>query len=233
MTTNTKNPLRFYRDIVILSLLTMGELILLTPTVFAKDLYVQPFTEIVVRRGKGTDYKIISMVKSGSKVEFIEGDESYTLVRLPNGKEGWMLTRFLSDDPPLELVVENLSTEKEALQDQLTVAREKIEELSNGLKTTQYELDVASENGSKLQQSYDTLLQDTADVVQIKTDLEKTTEENAVLSRKLAEIEGKYSKVKKDDRFNWFLAGAGVLVLGIILGRLPSPSRRRRSSLLS
>lgn len=233
MTTNSKTPLRFYRNIVLLCLLTAGELFLLTPCVFAKDLYVQPFTEIVVRRGKGTEYKIISMVKSGTKVEFIEGDESYTLVRLPSGKEGWMLTRFLSADQPLEIVVENLTTENEALHEKLAVAREKIEELTGSLKTTQHELDVASENGNQLQRNYDTLLQDTADVVQIKSDLEKTTEENAVLSRKLAEVEEKYSTVKKDDRFNWFLAGAGVLVLGVILGRLPSPTRRRRSSLLS
>lgn len=200
--------------------------------VLASTLYVAPTAELAIRRGQGTEFKIVAMVKNGAKVEVIEETEFYKKVRLASGKEGWMLSRFLTPDPPLDSVVEKLRGEKIKWQEKSTATNQKIEELTLDLATAREEVKKLSLEREELVHDYKTLQRDTADVVQIKQDLERTAEENSSLVKKLAVIEGQYNTLKKDSNMYWFLAGAGVLVLGIILGKMPGPSRRRKSSLL-
>ncbi|MFT5700807.1 MAG: SH3 domain protein [Desulforhopalus sp.] len=222
-----------YPKLVILVLaISIGTIAFTFSSVSARSLYVAPSAEVAIRRGQGTEYKIVAMVKDGQKVEVIEETVNYTNVRLASGKEGWVLSRFLSPDPPLAMVVDTLQSEKDTLQEKSTAATEKIKELSLRLSSTQEELNNLRSDRDILSKEYETLQIDTADVVQIKRDLEKTAVENGALLEKLALVEEQYNAIKKDSTMYWFLAGAGVLIVGIILGKMPGPSRKRKSSLL-
>lgn len=198
----------------------------------AGSLYVEPSTEVAIRRGQGTEYKIVAMIKNGAKVEALEELKDYTRVRLDSGREGWMLSRFLSPDPPLDQVVDTLQGEKDRLLEKSTTATQTIKELTLDLRIAQEELAALRGERDVLSEDYKTLQRDTADVVQIKQDMERTTEENSALLEKLNLVEEQYNALKKDSSMYWFLVGAGVLVVGIILGKLPAPSRKRKSSLL-
>ena len=227
---NTNGLLSFKTSFILA--IFVGTMVFTCISVSARSLYVAPSAEIAIRRGQGTEYKIVAMVKDGAKVEVIEESEYYTKIRLDSGKEGWVLSRFLSPDPPLDSVVKKLQVEKDNLQEKSTAATQKIEELTLALNTIQEELDNLRGERDVLSQDYATLQRDTADVVQIKEDLEKTAGENGALLDKLALVEEQYNALKKDSNMYWFLAGAGVLIVGIVLGKMPGPSRRRKSSLL-
>ncbi len=207
--------------------------VLLAPvTVQAEKLFVKPSSEVVVRTGQGTDYKIIAMVKDGASVEFIEEENSYTKVRLKNGVEGWMLKRFLSSEPPLTEIVETLRGENQAVKEMELQATQKLDEVSSSLEETKSQLETLLAERDKLNNTYQTLLSDTADVVKIKQQQQTTSEENKNLIDKLTLAEEENETLKKDKTMHWFLAGAGVLLLGILLGKMPGPSRRRKSSLM-
>ena len=210
----------------------VGTIVFTCTNVMANSLYIAPSAEIAIRRGQGTEYKIVAMVKDGAKVDVIEESEYYKKVRLGSGREGWVLSRFLSPDPPLDSVVKKLQVEKDKLQEKSTTATQKIKELTLALNTTQEELNNLLGERDVLSQDYATLQRDTADVVQIKENLEKTAGENGALIENLALVEDQYNALKKDSTMYWFLAGAGVLIVGIVLGKMPGPSRRRKSSLL-
>ena len=221
-----------YQIIALVMAVSCGAIVLSISTVSAESLYVAPSAEVAIRRGQGTEYKIVAMVKSGTRVEFLEDVEHHTKVRLASGKEGWMLSRFLSPDPPLDQVVDRLQLENDKLKEKSAKAAEKIAELTLALSTTQDELAALRRDREQLGQDYETLQKDTADVVQIKKDLDSTVGENSALLEKLALLEEQYKALKKDSKMYWFLAGAGVLIVGLIFGKLPSPARRRKSSLL-
>lgn len=199
----------------------------------AETRYVQPSAEVVVRTGQGNEYKIVSMVKDGASVELLKESDAYSLVRLANGREGWMLKRFLSVEPPLSDVVAALRAEKEELKQREMQAAQKYEEVSATLSRTKTDLDALVAERDKIRADFQTLQRDTADVVKIKTDLQQTAEENYQLMEKLTTLEQENSSLKKNKAINWFLAGAGVLIVGMFLGRMPSPTRKRKSSLLS
>lgn len=221
-----------YRLFIITLLFSLGSVVLPLAEASAKDLYVKPSAEVALRRGQGTEYKIVSMVRDGTKVELVEENDDYTMVRLDSGVEGWMLSRFLTPEPPLSLVVVNLRSDKEKLEENSAEAAERIKELTQALAGAREELESLRNDRDHLSEEYGNLQRDTADVVQIKNDLEKTMAENEALLDKLAVVEEQYNAIKKDSTMYWFLAGAGVLILGILFGKMPGPSRKRKSSLL-
>lgn len=216
-----------------LALLFSSCVILLSASpVIAENRYVKPSSEVVLRRGQGNDYRIVAMVKDGDSVEFLDEGESYAKVRLENGKEGWMLKRFLSEDPPLQEVVASLRADKENLKQRELEIIQKLEEASSTLEQTESKLDVVTAEKDKITVDYESLKRDTAGVTQIKKDLLKTAKENKTLSQNMASMEQQLSSLKKDNAVKWFLAGGGVLLAGMFIGILSSRSRKKKSSLL-
>ncbi len=75
-------------------------LILMTKLVYAEDRYVIDKLQITFRTGPGNDRKIISLLNSDQKVEVLEPSGDWVKVRLQNGKEGWVLQRYLTTETP-------------------------------------------------------------------------------------------------------------------------------------
>lgn len=200
--------------------------------VLNKTVYVKPSSEIAVRRGKGTEFKIIAFVKDGSAVQFLEEDGDYTRVRLSNEKEGWMLSRFVSEAPPLEQLVISLQNENDSVVKREAELKQELENLSTTLVESKAELSTVREERDSAVQDYAKLEEETADVVKINADLEETKKTNEQFTEKLAVLQLENDNLTKDKKLYWFLTGAGVLLLGMLLGRMPGPSRKRKSSLL-
>jgi SH3 domain protein len=219
--------------LLILTLFLPFSTILFSGTpVLAKTSYVKPSSEVVVRKGQGIKYKIVAVVKDGVSVEFLEEGDSYAKVRLANGKEGWMLKRFLSDEPPLKQVVASLRTEKEKMKRKEIEVGQKLKEVSSTLARTETEFDAILAERDQIRTDYQNLQQDTANVVQTKNDLLKTVKENESLLQKLASVEQENNSLKKNTAIKWFLSGGGVLLVGMFIGMRSSKSRRRTTSLL-
>jgi SH3 domain protein len=60
----------------------------------------------------------------------------------------------------------------------------------------------------------------------------KVTQENELLVEELTALKAANSGLNSDKSINWFMAGGGVLLVGMFLGRLTSKSRKRKSSLM-
>ncbi|GAB6192811.1 TIGR04211 family SH3 domain-containing protein [Desulfocastanea catecholica] len=201
-------------------------------TVNAATRYVKPSAEVVVRTGQGNEYKIISMVKDGAAVDLLQENDAYAMIRLPDGREGWMLKRFLSADPPLSVVVASLRAENEKMKQREMEQARQVDEISATLKKTESELASIVTERDQVKTDFQNLQEDTADVILIKEDMLKATKENELLAQEMAMLKEENNKLNKDKSINWFLAGGGVLLVGMFIGRLSSASRKRKSSLL-
>lgn len=71
--------------------------LMLAGNAVAETRYVSDTLEITMRSGKGTNFGITRMLRSGTPLEVLEVDKKsgYTRVRTKTGKEGWVLSRFL------------------------------------------------------------------------------------------------------------------------------------------
>lgn len=62
--------------------------------------YINDSMTITMRTGPGTDRKIIALLGVGQEVEILQTENEWTMVRLPNAKEGWVISRFITDQTP-------------------------------------------------------------------------------------------------------------------------------------
>ena len=188
----------------------------LTVPLYAKDIYVTGVTKITMRTGPGTSHKIVVMLTSGTKLEILDYQKDWSLVQTANGKSGWVLSRFLTEEVPKALVVETLKTENQRLMADLETAKEKLEALKadnaalTGIEEKYKQLKQASSDYLKLDAEYKDLLKISED----QKEQIQVLEENMNNDEKL-----------------WFLSGAGVFIVGLVFGF--STRKKKKSSLLS
>jgi len=213
-------------------LITLGvTLILLTTMVYAEDRYVIDNLQITFRTGPGNDRKIISLLNSDQKVEILEPDGDWVKVRLENGKEGWVLQRYLTSETPCRTRLKMANQSVDQLENQLDAAQKDNqqiladkEKISQELKQTQQEL-------NKTSKAYATLKKGAAGYIDLKNRHEKTTARLTKQTQMANELGIELDSIRKKKYVRWFLGGAGVLLLGFVLG-FSSKKRKHRSSLL-
>ena len=120
----------------------------------AETLYVSDTLEITMRSGKGTNFGITRMLRSGTPVEVLDTDKKsgYTQVRTKSGKEGWVLSRFLMNGQAardrLATAEKNLA-ELELENRKLTTAMSALTEEKSGLEKNLQELEGQSRGVSQ------------------------------------------------------------------------------------
>ncbi|MDD9301476.1 MAG: TIGR04211 family SH3 domain-containing protein [Desulfobacter sp.] len=198
--------------LILTSLLICG----LAAPLSAKDIYVTGVTKITMRTGPGTEHKIVVMLTSGTKLEIVEYQKDWSMVKTAQGKSGWVLSRFLTQEVPKALMVKQLEKENQELIQSLDTAQAKAKDLET--KNTALE---------GIEKKYKQLEQASADYLKLDAkykDLLKNSEEQQTYINALEANMNNEEKI-------WFLSGAGVFILGLIIG--VSTRKKKRSSLLS
>lgn len=212
-------------------LLSLAAVFVSLTAVHAETLYVKPSAEVPIRSGQGTEYKILSVVPDGLQVELLEENDPWARVKTPGGTEGWMLRRYLSEDlPPAELVG-ILRAQKEELERKEEETSRRYDELSTAYSQMEQEYNACIADREDIGNKYQTLQQDTADVIAIKENLDQANRELEENRQKLAAVLQENRNVKNSIAIKWFMAGGGVLLLGWLIGMMTGRSRKRKSSL--
>ena len=178
-------------------------------------------SEVPVRSGQGTEYKILALLQNGETVVSLEEAGYWIKVRTATGREGWMLKRYLSSTPSIDDAFTLPSTNNQAGKQP-----EKASPLGEQRVTTfQPEENVLAENTNPFQ------LENTNSPV-AEQGLLEPDKELKQLRDKLAVVTRENKALREDEQIKWFLAGGGVLVIGWIIGLITCRSRRRKPSLL-
>jgi SH3 domain protein len=209
-------------------------IVLFSTVVQAETMYVDDIVKITVRTGPGIAHKILAMIKSGESVEVLKPEEpekDWSLVRITNGKEGWVLSRFLKSKEPDGLVLDRLKKKHNALKNQAvsTIEENKVYKKEN--KRLNSELKTNKEISKKIKSSYETLKKESAEFLELKSNYEKTSSKLIEQTKKATKLEEELTSLLLHQNIKWFLSGAGVLLLGFVIG-FSTKRQRRRSSLL-
>jgi len=76
-----------------------------------------------LRIGPGPERKIITTIATGDRVDVLNQTEGWVFVRIPDGREGWIPSGFLTDTPPA-------SVKLVKSREELSTLRERVEKLS-------------------------------------------------------------------------------------------------------
>jgi SH3 domain protein len=210
---------------IFLSLLVCG-------TALAETRYVSDNLEITMRSGKGTSYGITRMLRSGTPVEVLEEDKDagYTQVRVKGGKEGWVLSRFLMKG--------------RAARDRLAAAEKSLAELELENRKMETSMAALTDEKATLEKQLESLEGQTRNVSQELSEIKRTASsalaidsENKDLKGRVVSLERQLQTLQQEneglrDRTarDWFMVGAGVVLLGIIVGLIIPRIRWRKKS---
>ncbi len=209
----------------------MVAIMMLSTTVFAETMYVGEIVNITLRTGQGTDHKIIEMIRSGQSVEVLEAGADWSKIRLAGGKEGWVLTRLLTDELPNGILLEDLREKHRLLLEKVKEPLAEIKMLERENARLKSQLEETETRLNELSRSYGDLKKRSTAFSKLREDYQRTTALMDEMKKKTKVLDIEVARLQRQQLIRWFLAGAGVLFLGIIIG-LSSKSKRRRSSLL-
>lgn len=213
--------------VILVVLLTIGST---GSEIRAETRYVSEEFEITLRTGPSVERKIIALIRSGSAVQILDSGEEWTKIRY-NNKDGWVLTRYLSSIEPCALTFAKFKETFSELKKTNEELLKKNTNLEAENQRFQSALATHQESLEKINSEYEALKQESADFLALKADYEKTSKELAVVKAKAEKADKEIRQLTKNQNIKWFMAGAGVLILGFIIG-FGSRRQRRQSSLL-
>ena len=172
------------------------------------------------------------MVSSGMQLEVLErdGDSGYSRVRTPGGTEGWVLTRYLMNEPSAREQLETLTSD-------LTNANSRGTSLGSQLTAIKGEYDSANRSIETLEREKAVAEKELADIRRTAANVLGINEQNKSLLDQLATaqiradtLEQENHQLSSQTTRYWFMSGGLVLVVGVILGLwLPRIRWQRRS----
>lgn len=206
--------------------------LLLAVAAAADDAWVSDQFEVMLRSGPSTSNAIERMLTSGTALEVLESDveTGYSRVRIAGGTEGWVLSRYLMNEPSAREQLESLSS-------RLGNANATGSSLTSQLNALQNEYDAATSRIASLEREKGDLEQELAEIKRTAANALALDSQNKELHEQLATIDIEIATLEQRNRElssqttrYWFATGAAVLFGGMILGLwLPRIKWRRAS----
>lgn len=200
-------------------------------TSFAETVYVSEDFEITMRTGPGTDRKIISLVQSGKALEIIEKGEEWSMVRTLNGKEGWVLNRYLTASQPCAMVLERVRQDYDVLAAKFEDMKTKFDELNTQKKVTDADLSQSQQDRDELSAAYENLRKESSEFLKLKKRHQEVAADLETERTRSAKLDEENMQMKRNRIIQWVLTGGGIMLVGFFIGLFSSSRRKQRSSL--
>ena len=209
--------------------LTLFGTLSLSTTLMAETQFVSDDLVITLRTGQGNQYEIIKTLSSGTKLEILEQtDTGYTKVKTDSGLEGWVRTQYLTKEPIARVQLESAQKKIESLSEKLSAAQEELKSLrkeKSQLDSTYSKLRSEHESTAK---EFETLSEVAARPKQLATENKELRLQYEKINDELVLVKQENQVLKDRSKRNWFLTGAGVVILGIVIGLIIPRFRFRK-----
>lgn len=182
--------------------------------------YITDEFEITMRSGTSTANSIVRMLRSGEAVTVLEEDlaTQYSLVETSDGKQGYVLSRFLMDIPAAKQALPQLEV-KFAQQ------RLRLEQQATELSELKQMLDREKSNNDALKSTLIaseeelseilTATQDTMEILDQNKQLQAVVEQ---LQQEKAQLSATNAELSDSTRIDWFVRGGVVSLIAFVIG---------------
>jgi SH3 domain protein len=202
-------------------------LCLFSASVYGETMYVSDVLKLTLRTGPSIENKIISVIESGQMMEVIKFGYEWSQVQLPNGKEGWVLSRYLTTNETHNIILERLEAKHKNLMIQAAELLEENNRLKAENKRLSTEFDANQKQLAKTQADFEALKTEVAEFLTLKTNYTLAASQLAEQTAKAKQLEEELSSLEMNTYIKWFLAGSGVLIVGFLIGFSTKRQRRR------
>ncbi len=206
-------------------------LTLISTPVWAQEAWITDQLEVPIRSGESNEYRILRFLDSGTQIEVVSRNTStgYSLIRDAQGRDGYVLTRYLEREPTASKRLESMRSELAQIRDDAANGTARIAQLREQLAQ-------ATDERNAARNALASTEAELSEIKRVSGDTLAIFEANKNLRAQLEILEDEAALLRSDnitladDRDKMFmLIGAGLVLLGLVLGLiLPNLRRRRR-----
>ncbi len=188
------------------------------------QVYVSDELEVAKRSGPSNQHRILRFVSSGTQLEVLDTSGDWTQVRDPQGRDGWIQTENLMNNPSAREQLEEANQRVEA-------AEEERDEMAARMDEAREEAEALASRVEELEAERDRLearLEDASEGLELADEHQRLQGTIADLQEEIRDLEADKAALTRQTQRDWFLAGAGVLLGGLILGLILPRIRWKR-----
>ncbi len=202
----------------------------ITTISYAENRYVSDELMINMRSGQGDQYRIIKMLKSGTRMKILENGDTKDWVRveIAGGTSGWVRTQYIQKNPAAKELLaqaqkklEQLSNQTQSLGNETNSLQTENSQLSEQLKTALTEV-------SQLSEELDELKRISANAVTLNSTNQKLMQERQLLETETDVIKAENERLSDNSNQTWFLYGAFAVAIGVLITLLVQNIRSKR-----
>jgi SH3 domain protein len=221
--------------------------VVLAVPALAETLYVRDVVIINLRAAPQPSAETLGLLRTGDSFEVLEKKGRYYRVKNEAGKKGWIDSQYaVAERPAVLLVREAVAKADRAAKASETAAREtrlakaeldetlgqleKVRREGNRkLNATSGEVGSLTKELAALKKTHASLLSKSSNIIEIDAERERLAAQNAGLTDQLALTSEKAESLSEAYALKWFFGGAGVLVLGWVIGVVTGKKKKQRS----
>jgi SH3 domain protein len=215
-------------------------------SVFADTRYVSDELIISVRDGQNQDDNVLGYIRTGTAVDVFEEKGRYLRIKTEDGLEGWVQTQYIISEKPNGRIIEDLRNEindlnkkvefskngQGSLSDKLLVTKQiyevRIRELEQEVNINQKNTAKAKSELIELNKKYKKLLRNSENTDELIRKLKKSKKLDSKLKTEINNLKKDSQNPLKSSIIQPFFAGAGVFIVGFILGGLARRMKRSK-----
>jgi SH3 domain protein len=205
-------------------------LILLSSLANARSfVYITDQVDIPMRKDKTFGDNIVRSLSSGSKLSILQATEDgWTQVKYENSI-GWVISRYLSNNPPARAQLKKLKRSYNANQLLTTKQSKRNTDLEKQVKMLKNQNTELSMQISKSQAEKQHVEKIYKDALKLEHSNEKLATQVLQLKTEIQLLENNNTATQESSSRNWFITGGLVLFFGMIIGFIfPNFVNRRR-----
>ena len=173
------------------------------------------------------------MLPTGSPLELLEEGDEWARVRTDKGREGWVAKRFVTQEKPRAVVLDEMRKRFAQLQEESKTAQEQANVLGAENKDLQGRLDSAKAELDRVSKDYEALRSESGEVIELKQQYQAASVSLESISALVAKLSSENLSLAGTESLNWFLAGAAAVIipwlLGTLVGRFGGKRKQRIS----
>lgn len=185
----------------------------------AKTVYVDDTLFAPIRSGEGTQYRILhSGVRSGTALELLETSESgYSRVRTPEGIEGWIVSRYITETPIARQRLEQTNRQLEQARNELGELKTQLQEVTSERNELRSSEETLQARAGRLSEELSDIKEVAADSINLDRRNVELREENQKLRNELEVLTAEKERLEAKKESDFMLLGAALVLLGVIL----------------
>ena len=205
-------------------------LLLIPPAALAETRYITDEFEVTMRSGTSTSNSIVKMLKSGAAVTVLDEDlaSQYSLVQAEDGKQGYVLSRFLMERPAAQQTLA-------ALEQKYAEQQARLDAQSEEIRGYEAALAQAKSDNEALKNTLRASEQELSSVRAAAADTLEILDQNKQLQSVVGQLQQEQSRLLEENRelrdttrLDWFIRGGAVSLIAFVIGILVTRIRWRK-----